>query len=253
MNNRAPHCTAPNDPWLREAMGAYLLGALDPAESDRVAVHLAACSSCRSEYGELSEMLPLLASVSEMEAVNGPVRPEPAVLGRVLESTNRQLHDASVQPEPRRRRKLWPGRSTRSLRTRIVLAASAAVLVVGGVGAGMVMSAAQSLPPGSWTATTITNRATSGYAGHIDATVDVSPSTHGSSIHLRMDDVPAGYTCTMVVIGTAGQREATGTWKANAGGSFAIPGWTSLAPDMISSIQVDLPNGNTLLTLDHPH
>jgi hypothetical protein len=254
MNNRAPHCTASNDPWLREAMGAYLLGALDPAESDRVAVHLASCSSCRSEYGELSELLPLLASVSEMEAVNGPVRPEPAVLGRVLESTTRELRDVSGQQEqsrPRRRIRLWPDGSARGLRTRIALAASVAVLAAGGIGAAM-MASGSSLPAGSWTATAITSRTTGGYASHIDATVDVSPGTHGSTIHLRMDNVPAGYSCAMVVVGTAGQRETTGTWKANAGGSFAIPGWSALTPDSISSIQVDLPDGSTLLTLNHP-
>lgn len=253
MNNRAPHCTAPNDPWLREAMGAYLLGALDPVESDRVAAHLATCSSCRSEYGELADMLPLLASVSEMEAVNGPVRPEPALLGRVLETTNRQLQDISGQPEQRRRMRLWPARFPRGPRARIALAASAAVLAAGGIGAGMMMSSSGSnLPPGSWTATAVSSRSTSGYAGHIDATVDVSPAKRGSTIHLWMDNVPAGYSCTMVVVGVGGQHETTGTWKANTEGSFAIPGWTSLTPDLISSIQVDLPDGSNLLTLNHP-
>ena len=70
MNDRrAPHCTAANDPWLREAVGAYLLGALEPAENDRVAAHLAGCASCRAEYGELAELLPLLASAMGSLAV----------------------------------------------------------------------------------------------------------------------------------------------------------------------------------------
>ncbi len=261
MNERAPHCVAAGDPWLREAVGAYLLGALDPAENDRVATHLGVCASCRAEYGELAELLPLLASVSEAEAVNGPVRPQPAVLGRVLETTvletgARQFSDVSGQPSGRRR--WWRRRSAAagstggrvSTRTRIALAAGSAVLVAGGTGAGMMLSSAGSdVAAGSWKAVAIT---ASGYADHIQATVEVSPAKRGSSIHLTMDNVPAGYSCTMVVVGTSGQREPTGTWTANTEGSFSIPGWSFMAPDRISSIQVALPDGSTLLTLNHP-
>lgn len=268
MNERAPHCVAANDPWLREAVGAYLLGALEPVENDRVAAHLAVCASCRAEYGELAELLPLLASVTEAEAVNGPVKPEAAVLGRVLATTS-QLQDAYTQQlqQPGRRR-WWGGRSgaastgtngtngTRArTRTRIAMAAGAAVLVAGGTGVAMMMSSGGAdLPAGSWKAVAIAGGTdyVDHSADHIQATVEVSPAKSGSTIHLTMDNVPAGYSCTMVVVGTTGQHEPTGTWKANTEGSFAIPGWSYMTPDSISSIQVDLPDGSTLLTLKHP-
>lgn len=259
MTDRAPHCTAANDPWLREAVGAYLLGALEPAESDRVAAHLAGCASCRAEYGELTELLPLLASVTESEAVNGPVRAEPVLLGRVLESTSRQLVDAqaaSPPPRPRwRRGATWlPART--GVRTRIAMVAAGAVVVVGGILAGTTMSNSDTgLPPGSWSATAVAVH----YPGespneHITATIDVTPAKHGSKIQLKMDNVPAGYSCAMVVVGAGGVAETTGTWKANTEGSFVIPGWSSRTPDQISSVKVvELPGSDTLVTLDHPH
>lgn len=255
MNDRrAPHCTAANDPWLREAVGAYLLGALDPAESDRVAAHLAGCASCRAEYGELAELLPLLASVTEPEAVNGPVMPQPAVLGRVLASTSQQTvdvesngHTEAYAPQTRpRRRAAWRNPARVSRRSRFALAAAAVVVVAGGSVAGTVMSSSGGLPAGSWTASA------TGVGYDLHASVQVTPATHGSKIQLKMDDVPAGYSCKMVVIGKSGKRETTGSWTANTEGSFGIPGWSSMAPNLISSIQVDLPDGSMLLTLDQP-
>jgi predicted anti-sigma-YlaC factor YlaD len=254
-NRRAPHCTAANDPWLREAVGAYLLGALDPAESDRVSAHLAGCASCRAEYGELAELLPLLASVTESEAVNGPVMPEPAVLGRVLASTSQQSVDVepngqigvnAPQARPYRRRAPWRNPAGISRRSRFALAAAGIVVVAGGTVAGTLMASSGGLPAGSWTATA----SATGYPLH--ANVQVTPGTHGSKIQLKLDDVPAGYSCEMVVVGKSGKHETTGSWTANTEGSFDIPGWSSMAPNLISSIQVDLPDGSTLLTLNHP-
>jgi len=262
-DSRAPHCTAANDPWLREAVGAYLLGALEPAENDRVAAHLGGCASCRAEYGELAELLPLLASVTEAEAVNGPVMPEPAVLGRVLATTSQQaapqqgataLTDgytpqSPAQSMPHRRTSRWsPARISR--RGRFALVAASAALVAGGAVAGTLMSTAGGgLPAGAWTASASTGA--TGYAIH--ANVQVAPAAHGSKIQLKMDDVPAGYSCELVIVGKNGKHETAGGWKANAEGSVDIPGWSAMTPDLISSVQVDLPDGSTLLTLNSPN
>ena len=255
MTDRVPHCTAPRDPGLREAVGAYLLGALEPAESDRVAAHLADCSSCRAEYGELIELLPLLASVTEGEAVNGPVRPEPAVLGRVLETTSQFGADSQGHGLPgddfaaprRHKRARRPLR--RTPRTRIALAVSCIVLAAAGSGIGVMMSSSNSasVTTAAWSATTTVQ------PYHVTATVQVSTASWGSKIQLKMASVPDGYTCTMVVIDRNGHGQQAGNWKAKDSGPFTINGSVSLAPNLISSIQVNLPNGRTLLTLNNPH
>jgi len=262
--DRVPPCTATRDPWLREAVGAYLLGALEPEENDRVAGHLVTCESCRAEYGELTELLPLLASVTETEAVNGPVRPEPAVLGRVLETASQQVADGAVRhaagtgsPDHldgaehvhHRGRSYRPART--SLRTRIALVA-AGLLAVVGTGLGLLLAGGSQVAAvaGAWSASA--SVASPGYE-RINASVEVTPASWGSNIQLKMDNVPVGYTCTMVVVSTTGTPVVAGNWKASDQESFTIPGSVSLTPDHIATIEVDLPDGSTLLTLSHPH
>lgn len=257
MTDRAPQCTAGRDSWQREAVGAYLLGALEPAESDQVATHLGECAGCRAEYGELTELLPLLASVSEAEAVNGPVRPEPAVLGRVLETTTRQAPATPAHhvDTHHARRRSWRGRFTgarfgaRPLRTRIALAGGAAVLAVGGVSTGLALTAATA--PVGWSASASAGQYGGG-ANEIDAWVQVSAVKVGSNIQLKMDHVKAGYVCTMVIVGDNGERQTGSTWRAPGDGSFTISGTASMPPSQIASVQIQLPNGQTLLTLDSP-
>lgn len=267
MTDRVPPCTAARDPWLREAVGAYLLGALEPEENDRVAAHLVGCANCRAEYGELTELLPLLASVTETEAVNGPVRPEPAVLGRVLQTAAQHVAggpaDASADgaahldslgrsehTNSHRGRRDRPART--SLRTRVALAAAGLVAVAGaGVGVMMSTGGAQTAA-GSWSA----NASVASYGESeppITASVEVTAVSWGSKIQLKMENVPVGYTCTMVVFSTSGTPVVAGNWKSSAEAEFTIPGSVSLAPDRIASIDVELPNGSTLLSLDHPH
>jgi anti-sigma factor RsiW len=251
VNERVPRCTVA-DPALREAVGAYLLGALEPAESDRVAAHLAECSACRAEYGELIELLPLLATVSEGEAVNGPVRPEPAVLGRVLETTaqHRPGHAATRHNGPHRPVRAVP-------RMRLAIAAACLLLAGVGTGVGVMMSAnagkasTTQTVAGSWSAVATARPAYPG-GGVISASVQVTPASWGSKIQLHMSDVPDGYTCTMVVVDSAGRQQPAGNWSAKDEGPFTVSGSVSLAPQLISSIQVELPDGSTLLSLNHP-
>ncbi|MBS2962300.1 zf-HC2 domain-containing protein [Actinocrinis puniceicyclus] len=258
MNDRLPPCNAPSDPWLREAIGAYLLGALEPAENDRVAAHLAECASCRAEYGELTELVPLLASVTETEAVNGPVRPEPAVLGRVLETASQHAADTGRVGRARvpwLRRLRSAGSAARSrprtMRARLAIAV-VGLVAAAGAWVGVLASGGQSAAvAGSWSAAASASPYQPGESA-ITASVQVSAVSWGSRIQLKMDHVPVGYTCTMVVVSTTGQPVVAGNWKASAEESFTIPGSVSLAPDRIAAIQVELPDGSTLLSLNRP-
>jgi len=65
MTDHIDRCTAPQTPSLRLAVGAYVLGALDPAETDQVTAHLDQCPSCHQEYLNLLDLVPLLACVTE--------------------------------------------------------------------------------------------------------------------------------------------------------------------------------------------
>ncbi|AXI75282.1 zf-HC2 domain-containing protein [Streptomyces cavourensis] len=50
-----------DDPHVRLLLGAYVLDALDPEETCRVARHLRTCDSCARDYVETAEASLLLA------------------------------------------------------------------------------------------------------------------------------------------------------------------------------------------------
>jgi anti-sigma-K factor RskA len=63
---------------VRELAGAFVLGALDPAEEAALRAHLASCSDSHAEIAEVGSVLPVLdASVPDME-------PSPALKGRIM-------------------------------------------------------------------------------------------------------------------------------------------------------------------------
>jgi anti-sigma-K factor RskA len=63
---------------VRELAGAFVLGALEPADEAAVRAHLATCSDPHAEIAEAGSVLPVLdASVPELE-------PSPALKGRIM-------------------------------------------------------------------------------------------------------------------------------------------------------------------------
>jgi hypothetical protein len=225
-------------------VGAYLLGGLEPAEADEVSFHLSECESCRSEYAELADLVPLMAMVTEQEAVYGPVRPEPAVLGRVLASSRQQSAEAT-HAERRVAR-------DRPRRTRLALAAACVILAAAGSAVGVSMST-HAATSTAWSATVVVmNPYHASAADDIKAIADVTPATWGSRISLKMEGVPKGYKSSMVVWGADGRTEQAGTWNAPSGGSFTIPATSSFSPDRVSAIDVTLPDGTNLMHITHP-
>ena len=110
---------------VRPDIGAYVLGALEPAEEASVREHLASCSACAAEHARLAGLPSLLALAAPM-AEAGP--PAPALEERVLDAI------AGERPHrtPRRRRLLRP----RVLVPAVAALAAVVVAVVIAVGGG---------------------------------------------------------------------------------------------------------------------
>jgi hypothetical protein len=100
---------------VRPDIGAFVLGALEPAEEAAVREHLATCAECAAEHARLAGLPRLLALAAPM-AEAGP--PAPALEERVL--------DAIAGERPQRA----PRRRPRLPRLRVLLPAAAALAAV---------------------------------------------------------------------------------------------------------------------------
>jgi hypothetical protein len=95
---------------VRLALGAHALGALDPEEAEEIDTHLATCEACGAELLDLEGVAGFLGKVSEADVA-------------LVASPPRRVLDRLLQDRARRHRR---GRLL------VAVAASAAVLVVGG-------------------------------------------------------------------------------------------------------------------------
>ncbi|MGW9028079.1 anti-sigma factor family protein [Streptomyces sp. NPDC055722] len=67
MPNPAAGCTE-----IREWLGAYVLGALEPEEELPILAHLAHCPACRSERNDLADVVRLLRGAASPTAAHSP-------------------------------------------------------------------------------------------------------------------------------------------------------------------------------------
>jgi anti-sigma-K factor RskA len=120
------------------ALGAYVLGALDEPERERVARHVAACATCRQSVAELQFAADVLPQGVE------PVAPPPELKDRIMAVVHSEaelLHAAGPEADrPGRRAERRGGwRSRWSLRPAFAAAGAAAALAIG-VGAGVLIA-----------------------------------------------------------------------------------------------------------------
>jgi anti-sigma factor RsiW len=64
---------------VRQALGVYVVGAIDPAERAFVGQHLATCPGCRAEFAGLARLPALLGRVTLDEVERAPAQAPPAV------------------------------------------------------------------------------------------------------------------------------------------------------------------------------
>lgn len=80
----AGHCGT-----VREALGAYAIGALEPEESGPINAHLAVCPVCRAEYDELAKVAALLSALRPAARHAGTAIPHPSAPVRAQSSKER--------------------------------------------------------------------------------------------------------------------------------------------------------------------
>jgi anti-sigma factor RsiW len=182
-------------------LGAYVLGALEPGERQRVEEHLARCPSCAAEMAEFAALPALLDRVDPADLTPAAVTPSPELFARMT---------AAAAPPSR-------------LRNRALALVAAALLAVLGVG-GTIW--ATSSPDETVTAT----------AGAVRATITVTPVDRGSALVVSVAGMHPNETCSLVAVGRDGVRHAAGTWPASAAGDGTWRGWADVDRDELAAV-----------------
>jgi hypothetical protein len=184
------------DPHLD--LAGYQLGVLDDASAVAFQRHLAGCSSCQAQAGELSGVVSLLRQ-------SGPEdEPSPDLRERALAGVR--------QAGARRSRNRW------------LAAAAAAIVLLVGVGV-----ASTTLPGDSQQAPQVISLVDAG-SGNASGTADVRVTEAGAVVDLHVSDLPPSppgtlYECWFVGPGDTGERPnrvSAGTFLVGSSGSANV-------------------------------
>jgi hypothetical protein len=194
--------TGPACREIRQLLGIYVVGAIDPAERAYVDAHLADCRDCREELGGLAGLPALLGRVALVDAerlseggYGLPDMDEPPA-----ELLNALLRRVAV----RRRTRRW----------RSVLALAAAAAIAAG-GTAAVVDAHHSGAPVASSQNQDVARAGN---AHVTSEVRYSATPWGgTAMRVSVEGIAPGTVCRFWVVDRAGQWSAAGSWTTGPG------------------------------------
>jgi predicted anti-sigma-YlaC factor YlaD len=222
---------------VRLSLGAYVLGALDPADRSRVDAHLAGCADCRDELASFAALPGLLGRVSRSVVESEPPDPGPQLLERLL-------HAAAAERRHDRRR-------------RILTSVAAAVIVLAAIGVSVgfgVTHDRHSTPPAAVALASQTFTATNQQNG-VQATITEVKKGWGASVEVRVVGVTsdlAGPSCQLIAVGPDGKTDVAASWSAPVAGYTGVSnvnaaGSTAMASKDITAFKVVGSDGKTLV------
>lgn len=223
-----------HDP-LRLSLGAYLFGALDPADRAEVEAHLGDCAACREELAGMAGLPGLLGRLTAEEAT---ATGQPA--GSAAEPC-RQVLDRALTELARRRR---------SQRRRWLAGAAAAVsIAAGGTAAGTAAISGPDHSGSSAAAGTGHTIAGTDPGTHVHATATLRGGAAGTAIALRVDGVSPGLHCQLIAVASDGHREIASSWRVAYHGEADVTGTTAIPTPKLATLQIITTDGTRLLTL----
>jgi predicted anti-sigma-YlaC factor YlaD len=224
---------------VRLSLGAYVLGALDPADRGRVDAHLAGCADCRDELASFAALPGLLGRVSRSEVESEPVDPGPQLLERLLGAA------AAERRHDRRRR--------------ILTSVAAGVIVLAAVGVSVGVGVTRghhsaTTPPAVVALASQTFTATNPQT-HVQATITEVKKGWGASVDVTVVGVTedlAGQSCQLIAVGPGGKTDVAASWAAPAAGYTGLSkvtasGSTAMASKDITAFKVVGSDGATLV------
>ncbi|MEO6087754.1 MAG: zf-HC2 domain-containing protein [Umezawaea sp.] len=225
------------------SLGAYLLGALDPAERSVFERHLNTCQVCREELIRLAPLPGLLGQVTLADLEQPFDDPDPY--------DNQPLPPlAVVRPEP----EPAPVKSRRPLVLLgaglvLVLLVVAGVLLPRLIGGDAVRAAdppaatSTAPPPPTWSA--MDNKT------GVAASAAMVSHGWGTELRLVLKDVKPGLRCLVMLYSKDGTREIGGWWGTGGTEGEVIPGSSSFTVEGIDHMEV-VADQQVLVTLRPP-
>jgi putative zinc finger protein len=213
---------------IRQALGVYVLGAIDPAERAQVDEHLATCPECREELASLAGLPAMLRKVPVVAAERlAAAEDDPELTGMASPEMLTSLLGRTANV---RRIRRWRG-----------LAAAAAVALVAVAGGAAVTNALEpsgSRPSGPATATAWQQTSGTSPAGaHL--TVRYRHKLWGTQMEVNVTGLRPGSVCELQVKDKAGGHSVVGSWVLWQGDAW-YPASTSLGEDDLSAFQVTI-------------
>jgi anti-sigma factor RsiW len=214
---------------IRQELGVYLVGTIEPARREAVARHLATCPECRAELAGLAGL--------------------PALLRRVpADELRRLLQGDVISPAPGPPLGALLGRMARVRRRRHLIAAGALIAALAAASGWLALPGLGPPPAVAAPRWEGTDQAVNPATG-VEAAVRYAAEPWGSEVEVRVAGVAAGTRCEFWVTGPRGQKVDAGGWISAAGQQGAWrPASVPFQAATLGSFQVTA-DGKVLVTV----
>jgi len=216
-------------------LGAYALGALDPAGAAAVERHLAGCPACRAEVTELRQLTAALDEVPPEAFLDGPPPGGDLLLARTL----RRVRDEA-------------GAGVRRRRLLVGVAAAVLVIIVGGAGVLTGRATAPDAPIAAPPVPTEGAVTASGDLGVVRMASTVTPAKGWVRVSVNVVGIPAGQRCRLIVVAADGSRHQAGSWLVSAKSvteGTRLDGSALVASDQVRAIEVENEAGELFVSV----